>query len=415
MTRQRVVVIGGGAAGLMAAGEASRAGADTLLLEKMRSPGRKLAITGKGRCNLTNVAELPDFIEHFSESGRFLRQAFSSFFAPELMAFFEALGLELVTERGGRVFPASGSAPDVLKVLVKWVKDGGVRIKNSSAVVGIETEDGRLTGVVTEGGRFPCDAAILATGGASYPETGSTGDGYLLARSAGHSIVNIRPALVPLDTAGPTAGRMAGLNLINVGVKTLRDGVKFQKAFGEMGFSGTGAMGPVINTLSGRAVDAMRAGHEITLSIDLKPALDEKKLDKRILRDFSARPGEPMNSVLRALLPREMIAVCLDETGISPAATPSSITAVERKRLRGWLKDLRLEVTGHRPIEEAIVTAGGVETREVDPRTMESRLLKGLYMAGEVMDIQADTGGYNLQAAFSTGWVAARAAAGVKE
>lgn len=410
MTR-RIAVIGGGPAGLMAAGQAAEAGADTLLLEKMSRPGLKLCITGKGRCNITNIAELTDFIDHFGTTGPFLHQAFSRFFAPDLIDFFKNLGLELVTERGGRVFPASGKAPDVLKVLLQWVKKCGVQIKVSSAVDKLMTSSGHITGVVSHGREIPCDAVILATGGASYPATGSTGDGYRLAESAGHSIVPVRPALVPLETSGDAAGKMAGLNLRSINVHMLVNGKRCRRAFGEMGFTEFGVTGPVILTLSGGAVDAMLNGHKITLSIDLKPALDEKKLDARLLRDFASRSKEQFSILLRGLLPREMVPVCLNFTEISPCRTASSITAKERGRLRTWLKDFRLEVTGHRPFTEAILTAGGVNTREIDPRTMESRRTKGLFIAGELLDIQADTGGYNLQAAFSTGWLAGRSAA----
>jgi len=410
MAQRRVIVIGAGAAGLMAAGQAALAGADTLLLEKMSRPGRKLAITGKGRCNITNIAELADFIDHFGTTGPFLRQAFSLFFTPELMDFLASLGLELVVERGGRVFPASGKAPDVLKMLLQWVKQCGVHITPSSPVEDLAISEGRITGVVSRGRPISCDAVILATGGASYPATGSTGDGYRLAESAGHTVIAIRPALVPLETAGGAARKMAGLDLRNIAVTMLRNGKKYRRAFGEMSFTEFGVTGPVILTLSGAIVDAIRKRHAISLSLDLKPALDEKKLDDRLLRDFASRNREPFGSVLRGLLPAAAIPVCLEATHIPHDRRGDSITAKERRRLRTWLKDFRLDVTGHRPFTEAIVTAGGVNTREIDPRTMASRLTEGLYIAGELLDIQADTGGYNLQAAFSTGWIAGRSA-----
>ena len=411
MADRRVVVVGGGAAGLMAAGQAALGGAETLLLEKMQRPGRKICITGKGRCNITNVAQLHDFINHFGPTGRFLHQAFARFFTSELMDFFNETGLDLVIERGGRVFPASGKAPDVLAVFLKWLKRCGVRIRQTAAVDSLVTSDGRITGVICHGERIPCDAVILATGGASYPATGSTGDGYRLAASAGHVIVPVRPALVPLETSGTTAASMAGLNLRNVGVRMLVNGKKRRQAFGEMVFTEFGLTGPVILTLSGEAVDAVHAGHRVVLAVDLKPALDEQKLDARLLRDFAARNKEELGSVLRGLLPREMVPVCLRYTGIPAPCLAGQVSAQQRRRLRTWLKDFRLQVTGHRPFSEAIITAGGVDTREVDPRTMESRKTKGLFIAGELLDIQADTGGYNLQAAFSTGWLAGRCAA----
>ena len=411
MNQRRIVVIGGGAAGLMAAGQAREAGADTLLLEKMKRPGRKLCITGKGRCNITNIADVTDSISHFGRTGPFLRQAFSRFFNTDLMDFLKGHGLELVTERGGRVFPASGRASDVLAVLLQWLEGCGVEIRHASVVEKLMIREGQITGVVSHGRAFPCDAVILATGGASYPATGSTGDGYRLAISAGHSVVPIRPALVPLETSGDVAGKMAGLTLRNINVRMLVSGKKRKEAFGEVVFTRFGISGPVTLTLSGEAVDAMRDGHKTVFSIDLKPALDQKKLDARLLRDFASRGKEPFVSVLRGLLPREMIPVCLDATQIRPQHTAGSISATERRRLRTWLKDFRLEVTKPRPLTEAIVTAGGVNTREVDPRTMESRLTRGLFIAGELLDIHADTGGYNLQAAFSTGWLAGRCAA----
>jgi hypothetical protein len=411
MTYPDIIVIGGGAAGMMAAGQAAQAGSRTLLLEKMPLPGRKLGITGKGRCNLTNVAEIREFIEHFGPSGRFLRQAFARFFNQELMAFFENLGLPLVTERGGRVFPASGQAGDVLKVLRKWLERSGVEIETSARVEGLVVVDGRISAVVCHGRQIPCRAAVLATGGASYPATGSTGDGYTFAAAVGHTIIDTRPALVPLETAGPAAGSMAELNLRNIRARLLIDGKKAAEDFGELVFTEFGVTGPVILTLSGLAVDALRNGRKVTLALDLKPALDEEKLDRRLLRDLETRAKEPLGSLLRGLLPAKMVPVCLDLVELPAERLAATMTAKERRRLRQWIKDFRLEVTGFRPFAEAIVTAGGVDTREVDPQTMESRRIKGLYLAGELLDLQADTGGYNLQAAFSTGWLAGRCAA----
>jgi len=411
MKGRKVIVVGGGAAGLMAAGQAAEAGAESLLLEKMTRCGRKLAITGKGRCNVTNIAEMPDFLEHFGREGRFLRHAFSRFFTLELMDFLEGNGLKLVTERGGRVFPAGGHAPDVVAVFLQWLKRCGVSIQSSSAVDRLVLKNGRITGVVVRGREFPCHAAILATGGASYPATGSTGDGYLLAASAGHTILPVRPALVPLETAGKPAARMAELRLRNIRVTMIVDDRKATEAFGELEFADFGVTGPVVLTLSGKAVDALGDGKGVVLSIDLKPALDEKKLDARLLRDFASRGKEEISSVLRGLLPRQMVPVCLDLAKIPPDRLANQVSTKERTRLRGWLKDFRLEVTGHRSFSEAIVTAGGVDTREVDHKTMESRLTKGLFMAGELLNVHGDTGGYNLQAAFSTGWLAGLSAA----
>jgi hypothetical protein len=407
----QLLVVGGGAAGLMAAGQAALCGASVLVLEKMKRPGRKLCITGKGRCNLTNVAPLAEFLTHFGPSGPFLRQAFHRFFTPELLEFFEERGLALVTERGGRVFPASGKAPEVLAVFEEWLRQCCVRITTGAPVDNLLIEEGILVGVSCGGKRIACGALILATGGASYPATGSSGDGYRLAEQAGHRLVPVRPALVPLVTAGDCAGKMAGLQLRNILVRLFIDNKKKAEAFGELAFTDFGLSGPVILTLSGRIVDALRVGQEVTLFFDLKPALDEKKLDARLLRDFETRRTESLASVLRGLLPEEMVAVALEQTGMGPDRLAGGIRADERKRLRLWLKNFRLQVTGYRPLAEAIVTAGGVDIAQVNPRTMESRLVQGLYFAGELLDLQADTGGYNLQAAFSTGWLAGRSAA----
>ena len=412
MAGRKVIVVGAGAAGLMAAGRAAEAGAETLLLEKMRRPGRKLEITGAGRCNLTNVSPLAEFIEHFEPNGRFLRQAFSQFFASELVDFFSERGLATVTERGGRVFPASGRAKDVVETLCRWVAERGVTVGTLSPVRRLLVDGHRVVGVGLPRGRVHrADAVVLATGGASYPATGSTGDGYELARSVGHKVVPIRPALVPLETAGRTARDLQGLSLKNVTLSARMDGKKQAQAFGEMLFTHFGLSGPIVLALSRKVVDALRAGEKVAVSIDLKPALDERQLEARLLRDLTAHGRQKFGTLLKGLLPRKLIPVCAESTGISPDKLAHQVTAPERKRLRVWLKDFRLDVTGHRPFEEAIITAGGVDTREVDPRTMASRLVDGLYLTGEVLDIDGDTGGYNLQAAFSTGWVAGRCAA----
>lgn len=411
MKALKVIVIGGGPAGLMAAGQAAEAGADTLLLEKMKRTGLKLSITGKGRCNITNIADISDFISHFGKTGPFLRQTFARFFNTDLMTFFNELGLKLVTERGGRVFPASGKAPDVWRVLLQWNKKSGVSINHSASVEKILIHNERVTGVVSQGREISCDAVILATGGASYPSTGSTGDGYRLCEAAGHTIIPVRQALVPLETYGDEAKKMAGLNLRNVNTRMFVSGKKKREQFGEIVFTEFGLTGPSILTLSGEAVDSLRNGHKVAFSIDLKPALDEKKLDARLQRDIDSRGKEQIGSLLRGLIPREMVPVCLDLTRICGEHPASGISAKERVRLRTWLKDFRLEVSGCRPFAEAIITSGGADIREIDPMTMESRKTKGLFIAGELLDIQADTGGYNLQAAFSTGWLSGRSAA----
>lgn len=410
MTDRRVIVVGGGAAGLMAAGQAAEMGAETLLLEKMDRPGRKLRISGKGRCNLTNVVPRSEFLTHFEPQGHFLRPAFYRFFNQDLVAFFEELGVPTVTERGGRVFPASGEAQDVVDALVRWVGEQGVTLRTHMPVERLLLEGERMVGVQASE-NYRADAVIVATGGASYPATGSTGDGYRLAQAVGHTIVPIRPALVPLETAGDIAARLQGLSLRNVTVSVWVDDKKQAEAFGEMLFTHFGVSGPIILSLSRQVVDALRRGQRVTLSIDLKPALDHPKLDARLLRDLDAHGKRHFRTLLKRLLPSKLIPVCIDSVDIPPHKVAHQITSEERQQLRMWLKDFRLEVTGHRPFTEAIITAGGVDTLEVDPHTLASRLVEGLYLAGEVLDVDADTGGYNLQAAFSTGWVAGRSAA----
>ena len=411
MNERKVIVIGGGPAGLMAAGQAAKDGAKTILLEKMRKSGLKLCITGKGRCNITNIAEVSDFISHFGRTGLFLRQAFARFFNIDLMEFLEKQGLALVTERGGRVFPASSKATDVRRVLLQWNEDVNVQIKNSAPVEKILTNAGHVTGVLSQGRQIPCDAVIIATGGASYPATGSTGDGYKLVESLGHTIIPIRQALVPLETSGDLPKRMAGLNLRNVKVSMFINGKKKRSEFGEVTFSKSGLGGPTIITLSGDAVDNLKKGEKVSCSIDLKPALDEQKLDARLQREIMARENEQISSLMRGLVPKEMVKVCLELIDIPADLPVKKISIKQRKFLRNWLKDFRFEITGYRPFSEAIITAGGVDTKEINPKTMESKIISGLYIAGELLDLQADTGGYNLQAAFSTGWLAGQNAA----
>jgi predicted Rossmann fold flavoprotein len=406
-----VIVVGGGAAGLIAAGQAAGSGSKTLLLEKMDQPGRKIFITGKFRCNLTNTATIPVFIDHFGKNGRFLRQAFHRFFSDDLIEFFKHLGVPTVTERGGRVFPASGSSKDVVEALVTWCKHQGAEIKNYSPVERILFAHGQVLGVRTQNSSYSGACVIIATGGASYPGTGSTGDGYHLAETLGHNIIPARPALVPLRTAGDTAPMLQGLSLRNINVSVWTDGIKTSQEFGEMLFTHFGVSGPIILTLSRQIVDALEGGKNIAISIDLKPALDHGKLDARLLRDLDASGKKQYRTFLKNLLPQKLIPVCIDLTNVPENKLCNQFTSNERKRLCSWLKDFRLEIIGHRGFRHAIITAGGVDTREVFPQTMESRLVSGLYFAGEILDIDADTGGYNLQAAFSTGWIAGKSAA----
>ncbi len=422
-----VIVVGGGPAGMMAAGAAAACGSKTMLLEKMDRPGRKLRITGKGRCNLTNSAPLDDFIEHFGGNGRFLYSAFSRFFSADLMEFMRQLGVQTVEERGGRVFPLRDDAQEIVLALETWMAENGVVLQTHAKVEALIVENDRLEGLAfietqspsarstAKGKRLEqhsrAGAIILATGGASYPGTGSTGDGYRLAASVGHTIVPIRPALVPLEIEGDVPARLQGLSLRNVNVRFIDKDKTFAEAFGEMLFTHFGVSGPVVLSQSRKVVDALREGRRVELSIDLKPALDDAKLDARLRRDLDTHGKRQFQTILKDLLPRKLIPVCIDLVGV-PAQKPAhQMTADERQRLRMWLKDFRLSVAGHRSFKEAIITAGGVDLHEVDPRTMGSKLVDGLYFAGEVLDLDADTGGYNLQAAFSTGWLAGKSAA----
>jgi predicted Rossmann fold flavoprotein len=421
-----VIVIGAGAAGLMAAGQAAAQGARTLLLEKTSRPGRKILLTGKGRCNLTNTASLPDFIDQFRHNGRFLQPAFHAFFAPDLIRFFHQLGVRTVTESSGRVFPARDSAQEVLDALEHWVQGLGVTVYTDAPVERLRVEDGAIVGVDVAPVSVPstktasawdypqrvysASCVILTTGGKSYPHTGSTGDGYALAEAVGHTVIAARPALVPLETAGPTAKALQGVSLQDVVISLWINGKKREAITGEMLFTHFGLSGPAILILSGQAVDALNEKHPVSISIDLRPELDEPQLDAYLLNEINAHGKQQFSTLIKDLLPRKLIPVCCDLTGIPSTKAGHQITAQDRKRLVAWLKDFRFEVIGHKGFKEAVITAGGIDTREVDPRSMESKRVRGLYFAGEVLDIDANTGGYNLQAAFSTGWLAGRSA-----
>ncbi len=407
-----VVVIGAGPAGLMATGQAALAGAQVILLEKMDAPGKKLSITGKRRCNLTNSADLPAFIDHFGPNGRFLHQAFGRFFRDDLLEFFETIGVSTETERGGRVFPSTGDAAFVTQQISQWVSEAGAHITLRSPVDRLIVENGHITAVKPRDKQtIRATAVILCTGGATFTGTGSTGDGYRMAQAAGHTLIPLRPALVPLKTAGSTAQRLQGLSLRNIRFSVFFDQKKVIDTFGEMLFTHFGISGPVVLTNSGEIVDALHAGKHISVSIDLKPALDKKKLDARLLRELDQGGKQYVRTMLKRLLPAKMIAVCANQTKIPLDRPCHQVTAQDRRRLLIWLKDLRLEVTASLPLNAGMVTMGGVSLKEVDPRTMMSKVVAGLFFAGEVLDLAADTGGFNLQAAFSTGWLAGQSAA----
>jgi len=416
--RGRVVVVGGGAAGLLAAGRAAECGAAVLLLEKTPRLGNKLRISGQGRGNITTTCSLDDFVAAFGPQGRFLYGACSRFFRDDLVALLRDLGVETVTERGGRVFPASQCAGDVAAALERYGRRGGAQVRTRRPVRALLVEGGRLVGVRINAGPEPAGAVVVAVGGASYPGTGSTGDGVALAESVGHTVVPLRPALVPLETAGDVAQRLQGLSLRNVRATALRVAAAGQKEtpiaseFGELVFTHFGVSGPIVLTMSRAVGDALRSGVEpVVLSLDLKPALTPQQLDRRLRRDLDQFGKRTYRSILKGLLPRKLIDVLVARTGV-PADQPGhQVTAAQRARIRQELKDLRLTITNTRPLAEAIVTAGGVALDEVDPRTLMSRRVPGLFFAGEVLDLDGPTGGYNLQAAFSTGYVAGQAAA----
>jgi predicted Rossmann fold flavoprotein len=407
MNQFDVIVVGGGAAGLMAAGKSAELGQKVLLLEKMSQPGRKLRITGKGRCNLTNVSPMREFLEHIGENSRFMRHAFSQFFSQDLIDFFEKKGVPITVERGQRAFPSSELAQDIFYALVKWVEKNRVFVKKEASATKLITENNEIKGVIANNISYFADKVILATGGASYPATGSTGDGYKMAKEIGHTITEICPALVPFETKGRIAQQLQGLSLKNVKASIWIDGKKQGEEFGEMMFTHFGITGPIVLTLSRKFAKELKLKKAITLAIDLKPALDDIKLDNRLVRDLNEHGKMKFGSVTRKWLPGKLSQISCDLLRISPHKLCNQISAEERKQIRVWLKDFRFEITGTRDFAEAIITSGGIDLKEVDSKTMQSKLIKGLYFAGEVLDLDADTGGYNLQIAFSTAWLAA--------
>ena len=408
MTDSPVVVIGGGAAGMMAALSARRAGARVILVEPNEKLGRKLYITGKGRCNLTNNTTPEGVLRHVPRNGRFLYSAVTRFPPAAVMEYFETLGVPLKTERGGRVFPCSDRAADVIDALFFALKKAGVTLLRDRATA-LEIQEGRVTGVVLEVQTLAAGAVILATGGLSYPATGSTGDGYRLAQQAGHTIVEPRPSLVPLEEAGDTCARMQGLSLKNVTL-TLKNQKKkavFQEQ-GEMLFTHFGLSGPLVLSASAHA---NWAKDTYTAVIDLKPALDEEKLEARILRDVAQAPNKAFHNFLEGLLPRLLIPVAGERAQIPADLPVNAMTRAQRRRLMEVMKHFAIPIAGPRPIKEAIITAGGVKTGEVDPGSMMSKKTAGLFLAGELLDVDAYTGGFNLQIAWCTGRAAGEGAA----
>ncbi len=408
------MIIGGGAAGLMAASSAAFVLKDTpheiTVLEKNERPARKLMITGKGRCNVTNNCDLPTLIANTPGNGKFLYSAFSGFLPQDTMAFFESLGVPLKTERGNRVFPISDKAVDIVDALVSPVRKN-CRIQTGTAAE-IMTENGAVTGVRTEDGRtLSADAVILATGGCSYPLTGSTGDGYKLAEKLGHTVIPPTGSLVPLECHEGFCSRLAGLSLKNVTLSVFEEGKKkpLYTELGEMLFTHFGISGPLV--LSASAHLRYFDKKQYKAVIDLKPALTPEQLDKRILRDFGEMQNKDFSNALDQLLPKSLIPVVVELSGIPANTKVNQISREQRVALVSLLKSLELHVTRPRPVEEAIVTRGGVSVREIDPATMTSKLINGLFFAGEIIDVDAYTGGFNLQIAFSTGFLAGESAA----
>lgn len=406
---KRVVVIGGGAAGLMAAVIAGREGAKVTLLEKMNYVGKKMGITGKGRCNITNACDMSDFIKNTPGNGKFLYGAYERFTNEDLLQLLHDAGLETKVERGGRVFPASDSALDVRNTFMKLMKHYGVDVHLEEPVKKILVDDDTVTGVVTDKETYHADAVVIATGGKSYPATGSTGDGYMLAAQVGHKITDIRPSLVPIVTEESWVKDLMGLSLRNVELSVVAKNKVQAKMFGEMMFTHFGITGPIVLSLSHTVGKLMRKKNigTIGLDINLKPALSPETLDKRLQKDFDLYSKKQLINGMKDLLPSRLIPLIIELAGIDPQKPINQISKEERQQIGYMLQHMPLTVKGLRPVEEAIVTAGGISLKEFNPKTMESKLVKGLYGAGEVLDIDAFTGGYNLQAAFSTGYVAA--------
>lgn len=410
---KELLVIGAGPAGMMAAGQAAARGARVILAEKKPQPGSKLKITGKGRCNITADVDRDSLIKGMPGNGRFLYGAFNQFSNTDLIHFFRQRGLETKVERGNRVFPCSDRAQDVVDTLTAYLRETGVDVQTSLTINALRVDQGRIVGADSNRGFIKADAVIIATGGLSYPGTGSTGDGYKLARACGHTLIEPRPGLVPLVAEEEWVAELQGLSLKNVAVTAFTiAGEKINHDFGEMMFTHFGLSGPVILSMSRDIGEYIyRRRQKAVVNIDLKPALTPEKLDERLLRDLEKHSRKQYKNGLDDLLPQKMIPVFTALSGIDPEQPCNLITRGQRQHLAQLLKKFVITVTGTRPVAEAIVTAGGISVKEVNPQTMESKLVQGLYFAGEVLDVDGYTGGYNLQTAFSTGYVAGISAA----
>ena len=408
MSKPDVIIIGAGAAGLFASVQFAWQGLEVLVIEHMHKAGRKLSITGKGRCNVTNNSDVPNVMANIPRNPRFMYSALSRFAPEDTMAFFESLGVPLKTERGNRVFPVSDKASDIVDCLVRTAKDAGVRFVTDE-VTELIIENGVAKGCKGRKDSYFADKVVVATGGRSYPKTGSTGDGYKLAKQAGHTVTEITPSLCPVVTEEKEPAMMMGLSLRNCTLKLFERGKDkpIYSELGEMLFTHFGLSGPLVLSASAH-MDGIEQG-KYQLSIDLKPALTHEKLDERILRDFGEFPNRDFSNSLGRLLPSKMIDVVVKLSGIAPYKKVNQVTKAEREKLVELLKDMRFTVKSLRPIDEAIITRGGVDVKEISPKTMESKLTSGLYFIGEVLDVDAYTGGYNLQIAFATAYAAATA------
>ena len=400
----KVIVVGGGPAGMLAAAAAAQRGEEVLLLEKNEKLGKKLFITGKGRCNLTNGADIEEFFSNIPRNPKFLYSALYGFTNADLMKLVESLGVPLKTERGNRVFPASDKSSDILSALNRYVLRSGVQVRLHTRVERIVTENGAVKGVAAEGAFLPADAVILATGGSSYPRTGSTGDGYDFARQCGHTVTEIRPSLIPMVTVEEWPRTLMGLSLRNVALSAFSGKKRVFSELGELLFTHFGVSGPLV--LSASSCVDLKKG--VTLLLDLKPGLSPQQLDARLVRDFEKYSRKRLINAMVDLLPGRMIPAVIKEAGLDPEKPVNQLARQEREALCAALKGMKMTVREFRPIEEAIVTRGGVSVREINPSTMESKLVRGLYFAGELLDVDAYTGGFNLQIAFSTGCLAGR-------
>ena len=402
----RILVVGGGAAGMMAAVTAARNGKKVLLIEKNEKLGKKLFITGKGRCNITNAADIEELFSAVVSNPKFLYSSFYSLTNDQVIEFFEELGVKTKVERGGRVFPESDHSSDVIRALEQEMKRLGVKVSLRTEAEEILAEDGSAKGVrLSSGKELYVDAVVIATGGISYPSTGSTGDGYRFARECGHKVTDLSPALVPMEVKEWYAKELMGLSLRNIEIRITDGKKKLYEEFGEMLFTHYGVTGPVILSASSIVGKKLRE-HPLALHIDLKPALTEEQLDKRVLREFEANHNRQFKNAVDSLFPAKLKPVIVELSGIPEEKKVNEVTKEERLRFVHLIKDFTMTLTGLRGYNEAIITKGGVSVKEIDPGTMESKLVKGLYFAGEVLDLDAVTGGYNLQIAWSTGYLA---------